>query len=180
MRRPGSRATYERLLARIRRRLPGVTLRSTFIVGFPGETENDFDELREFIREAAFDHLGVFTYSHEEGTTAYALSETLTARVKQTRKDTLMKLQRSLVMKANASLVGGEVSVMVDGPAPDHRWVLQGRTRAQAPEIDSVVYLTECDPTAYAAGSLVSAVITGSEGYDLLARPVCQVEPIVV
>jgi len=75
MRRPGNRATYERLLARIRSRVPGVTLRTTFIVGFPGETDADFDELCDFVRGTGFDHVGVFTYSHEEGTRAFTLAD---------------------------------------------------------------------------------------------------------
>src|SRR5215510_3059888 len=94
MKRPGTRASYERLLDRIRRRLPGVTLRTTFIVGFPGETEADFEELRSFVTSTRFDQLGVFTYSHEEGTSGYALADDVPAPVKRARRSALMSLQR--------------------------------------------------------------------------------------
>ena len=94
MRRPGNRATYDKLLARIRGRVPGVTLRTTFIVGFPGETETDFAELESFVEDTQFDHVGVFTYSHEEGTRAFALADDVPARVKRKRRDALMARQR--------------------------------------------------------------------------------------
>ncbi len=93
MRRPGNRAAYDALLARIRRRVPDVTLRTTFIVGFPGETADDFAALRAFVEETAFDHVGVFTYSHEEGTRAHAMADDVPAKVKRARRDDLMRLQ---------------------------------------------------------------------------------------
>jgi ribosomal protein S12 methylthiotransferase len=93
MRRPGNREMYDKLLARIRRTVPGVTLRTTFIVGFPGETEQDFEELCAFVRDTGFDHVGVFTYSHEEGTRAFDMVDDVSAAVKRTRRDALMRLQ---------------------------------------------------------------------------------------
>src|SRR4029079_8781086 len=91
MRRPGNRDVYDKLLARIRRRVPGVTLRTTFIVGFPGETKADFDELCDFVEQSRFDHVGVFTYSHEEGTRAFALDDDVPARTKTARRNALMR-----------------------------------------------------------------------------------------
>ena len=97
MRRPGNREAYDKLLARIRARVPGVTLRTTFIVGFPGETEQDFEALQDFVRDTGFDHVGVFTYSHEEDTRAFAMDDDVPAAVKAARRDAVMRLQRDLV-----------------------------------------------------------------------------------
>ena len=100
MRRPGTRAGYERLLGRIRERVPGVTLRTTFIVGFPGETEADVDELGAFVDAVGFDHVGIFTYSHEEGTAAEAMDDDVPASVKRQRRDRLMRQQKRIVRAA--------------------------------------------------------------------------------
>jgi ribosomal protein S12 methylthiotransferase len=171
MRRPGTRSSYERLLGRIRGRIPGVALRTTFIVGFPGETAEDFWELCEFVRQVGFDHVGVFIYSDEEGTAAHQLGDDVPTRVKRQRRGQLMALQKRLVARANRGRVGETVQVMVDGPSPDHALVLKGRLQSQAPEIDPVVYLTEADPTTLRPGDLVRATIVGARGYDLVARP---------
>jgi ribosomal protein S12 methylthiotransferase len=172
MRRPGNRGMYEALLSGIRKRMPSVTLRTTFIVGFPGETEREFDELCGFVRETGFDHVGVFTYSHEEGTRAHAYPDDVTPRIKRQRRDRLMSLQRERVERRQRARVGERVRVLVDGPSPEHPLVVQGRLAGQAPEIDPVVYLTDCDPTAHPAGRLIEAEITGATGYDLTARPI--------
>jgi ribosomal protein S12 methylthiotransferase len=171
MKRPGTRATYERLLHRIRHRVPGVTLRTTFIVGFPGETADDFTQLQSFISGVAFDHLGVFTYSHEEGTSAHQLPDDVPARVKQQRQRSVMGLQRKVVAAAHSARVGTRARLLVDGPAAEHELVLRGRMEGQAPEIDPMVYLTDCDPSQLTAGDFIQAEIVGSRGYDLIARP---------
>jgi ribosomal protein S12 methylthiotransferase len=170
MRRPGHRDTYDKLLARIRHRVPGVTLRTTFIVGFPGETEGDFEDLRGFVRDTEFDHVGVFTYSHEEGTRAYALTDDVPAKTKTARRSELMRLQRQIVRARQKSRVGQIVRVMVDGPSADSPLVLQGRLEGQAPDIDPLVYLDECDPSAVLPGHIVAARVTGAKDYDLIAR----------
>ena len=172
MRRPGTREAYTKLLTRIRTRLPDVALRTTFIVGFPGETGADYRELRSFIQEIEFDHVGVFTYSHEEGTRAYGLDDDVPAARKAARRGELMFTQAGIVARRQQARVGSVVAVLVDGPSPDSELVLQGRTPGQAPDIDSVVVLSDCDPTRYTAGDLVDAEITGAHGYDLIARPV--------
>ncbi len=171
MKRPGTGKTYRRLLERIRRRLPGVTLRTTFIVGFPGETEEEFEELDQFLREERFDHVGVFTYSHEEGTSAYGMADDVAPEVKSRRQRRLMQAQRSIVAARNRARVGDRVWVLVVGPSAEHVLVLKGRTEGQAPDIDSVTYLSDCDPVALPTGSLVDAEITDARGYDLVARP---------
>jgi ribosomal protein S12 methylthiotransferase len=172
MRRPGNRRTYDALLSRVRERVPGVALRTTFIVGFPGETASEFDELLAFVRDVEFDHVGVFTYSHEEGTRAFAAANDVTASVKRRRRDSVMALQQEIVARKHRAAIGSRVRVLVDGPSPEHELVLQGRLQGQAPEIDPVVYLTEADADRARTGAFVTAEVVDARGYDLVARPV--------
>ena len=171
MRRPGDRRTYDKLLARIRSAVPDVTLRTTLIVGFPGETSEEFAELEGFVADTGFDHVGVFTYSHEEGTRAFAMTDDVPAAVKRKRRNALMARQKKIVAAAQKAKVGREVDVLIDGPSAEHELVLQGRLMGQAPDIDPVVFLTDCDPEEYGAGNLIRARIVGAKGYDLLAAP---------
>jgi ribosomal protein S12 methylthiotransferase len=171
MRRPGNRKAYDKLLARIRRTLPDVTLRTTFIVGFPGETDADMQELLDFVRDTQFDHVGVFTYSHEEGTRAYDLVDDVPAKVKQSRRDAVMKLQKQIVAARMKARKGDRVRVMVDGPSPESELVMLGRLEGQAPEIDAMVYFDNCDPATLIRGTVVPAVISGARGYDLVVTP---------
>jgi ribosomal protein S12 methylthiotransferase len=171
MKRPGTRASYEQLLDRVRTRVPGVSLRTTFIVGFPGETDADYGELEGFVQAVGFDHVGVFTYSHEEGTSAHGLDDDVSARTKAARRNRLMKRQERIVRRAQKARVGTAARLLVDGPA-EHELVLRARLESQAPDIDPLVYLTDCDPSRHSAGQFIDAEIVGSRGYDLLARPV--------
>jgi ribosomal protein S12 methylthiotransferase len=171
MRRPGNRKTYDTLLARIRDRVPGVTLRTTFIVGFPGETDEEFAELEGFVDDTGFDHVGVFTYSHEEGTRAFAASDDVPAATKRKRRDRIMKRQQKIVAARQRARIGTDVAVLIDGPSAEHELVLQGRLEGQAPDIDPVVYLTDCDSSKYGAGDLITARIVDARGYDLIAAP---------
>jgi ribosomal protein S12 methylthiotransferase len=177
MKRPGTRASYERLLERIRQRMPDVALRTTFIVGYPGETAADFAELQAFITAVRFDHVGVFTYSHEEDTSAHALVDDVPARTKQSRQASIMALQKRIVARTHRDRVGQRVRLLVDGPSAEHELVLRARTAGQAPDIDPLVYLTECDPSDVAAGQFLDAEIVASREYDLLARPLAVAEP---
>jgi len=171
MKRPGTRKSYVRLLENIRARIPNVALRTTFIVGFPGETAEDFAELEGFISEIGFDHVGVFTYSHEEGTSAHELVDDVPAATKKKRQNSLMARQKKIVAARQKRRLGEQTRLVVDGPSPEHELVMQGRLPGQAPEIDPVVYLTDCDPSAFPRGSFVDVEIVGAEGYDLVARP---------
>jgi ribosomal protein S12 methylthiotransferase len=171
MKRPGTGKGYERLLERIRARVPGVSLRTTFIVGFPGETQAEFDELVDFVRQVGFDHLGVFTYSHEEGTTAYDLADDVPAGVKTKRRNKVMAEQKRIVARAHKARLGATVRVMVDGPSPEHELVWRGRLAGQAPDIDPVVYLTDTDTESLRPGTVLEAEIVGAREYDLVARP---------
>ncbi|HYB94459.1 MAG TPA: 30S ribosomal protein S12 methylthiotransferase RimO [Vicinamibacterales bacterium] len=172
MKRPGTRKSYGRLLQNIRARMPNVALRTTFIVGFPGETAEDFAELESFIDEIGFDHVGVFTYSHEEGTSAYDLKDDVPAATKTKRRERLMARQRDIVTARQQARLGERTRLVVDGPSSEHELVVQGRLAGQAPEIDPVVYLTDCDPSTLAKGAMIDVEIVGAQEYDLVARPV--------
>jgi ribosomal protein S12 methylthiotransferase len=172
MRRPGTRDSYDRLLNRIQERVPGVSLRTTFIVGFPGETDSDVDALESFVRAHPFDHVGVFTYSHEDGTRAFSLDDDVPARTKRARRSRIMGVQKRLVRARQRARVGERVRVLIDGPSGDHDLVWQGRLESQAPDIDAVVYFTDADPSGFKPGSFVEAEIVGARDYDLIVRPV--------
>src|SRR4029077_17654979 len=120
MKRPGTRQSYDTLLTRIRERVPGVALRTTFIVGFPGETEADVEELCGFIGDHAFDHVGVFTYSHEEGTSAYAFEDDIPAKTKAARRNRVMSLQKRLVKHRQRARIGERTRILIEGPSSDH------------------------------------------------------------
>jgi ribosomal protein S12 methylthiotransferase len=171
MKRPGTRRRYDELLARIRARVPGVSLRTTFIVGFPGETAADVDALCSFVADHRFDHVGVFTYSHEEGTSAHALTDDVPARTKAARRRKVMSLQKRLVQRRQRARIGERARVLVDGAAAEHELVVKARLETQAPDIDACVYLTECDASAYKIGDFAEVEIVGARGYDLVARP---------
>jgi ribosomal protein S12 methylthiotransferase len=170
MRRPGTRRAYDALLDRIRTRVPGVALRTTFIVGFPGETEADVDALAGFMTDTGFDHVGIFTYSHEDGTRAYQMTDDVPAAVKAARRDRLMALQQSIVAGKLAARVGETVRVMVDGFSPD-ALVMTGRLEGQAPDIDASVILTDCETSEIAPGQLLTGRIVAAAGYDAVVAP---------
>jgi ribosomal protein S12 methylthiotransferase len=171
MKRPGTHAGYDTLLAKIRDRVPGVALRTTFIVGFPGETDADVAELAGFVSDHAFDHVGVFTYSHEEGTSAFGLADDVPAKTKKARRARIMGLQKRLVQKRQRARIGQRARVVVDGPSSDHDLVLRARLQSQAPDIDASVFLTDCDPSAFRPGDFTEIEIVGAREYDLIGRP---------
>jgi len=162
MRRERSGAAIRRLIARIRRAVPEIALRTSFIVGFPGETDADVRELCDFLEEAEFDHVGVFRYSQEENTPAAAFPEQLSEAVKAERWERVMAAQAHIAARRAAAHRGRTVEVLVEGR--DARGRLIGRTRGQAPEIDGRTYLHGRG----AAGDLVQARIVGTETYDLV------------
>jgi ribosomal protein S12 methylthiotransferase len=172
MKRPGTRQHYDRLLTRIRDRVPGVALRTTFIVGFPGEQSFEIDELCAFVGDHAFDHVGVFTYSHEEGTSAHQLEDDVPQKVKAARRGRVMSLQKRLVQKRMRARLGQRARIVIDGPSADHELVLKGRLASQAPDIDASVFLTECDPSGFRPGDFAEVEIVGAREYDAIARPV--------
>jgi ribosomal protein S12 methylthiotransferase len=165
MRRERSAASLHRILDRIRSRIPDVTIRTSFIVGFPGETEAAFERLKEFVREEQFDRMGVFTYSREENTSAYDLPGQVPERVKRARRAELMETQSEISLKKNRGLIGREVEVLVEGPMAGRATLLSGRMTGQAPEIDGAVFLSgEAE-----AGEFVRARVDRALSYDLHA-----------
>ncbi|HEV8700196.1 MAG TPA: 30S ribosomal protein S12 methylthiotransferase RimO [Candidatus Polarisedimenticolia bacterium] len=171
MRRGGSAETHRKLIESLRRGVPGIALRTTFIVGFPGETAQQFQALCAFAREAEFDHLGVFTYSEEKGTEAAGRPDDVPAEVKEERRMTLMAIQEGIAARRNRSLVGREIEVLVDGAPEDSDLVLCGRTEGQAPEIDGRVILTDA-PGPLSAGTFVRARIDEAHPFDLVGSAV--------
>ncbi len=143
MKRGGNRGSLKRLVERIRERIPGVVVRTTMIVGFPGETEEDFQELLEFVEETEFDRLGAFTYSDEEDAESRSLEEKLTEPVKARRQKRLMRLQAKISKKRNRRLLGQTCPVLLEGPSRESELLWEGRLSTQAPEIDGVVYITD-------------------------------------
>jgi ribosomal protein S12 methylthiotransferase len=181
MRRGGSAESHLALLGRFRRALPGAALRSSFIVGFPGETEQEFDSLLAFVEEARFDHLGVFAYSHEETTTAWNLADDVPAEVKRARRDALMEAQQRLAFLRNEARVGDEVEVLVEGAHADTDDLLVGRMATQAPDVDGQVIINDGfvtddragDPRLLAharPGAMARVLLTETAGYDLVGR----------
>jgi ribosomal protein S12 methylthiotransferase len=164
MRREKSGEGIRRLLDRIRIALPGVVLRSSFIVGFPGEQEDDFQQLCDFVTEAGIDNVGVFRYSQEEGTTAGTMPDQVSEEVKEDRWHGLMERQAHVARKKNLARVGKEQAVLVGGQDDQGRW--WGRTQGQAPDIDGIVLLENCQADI---GEIISARMTGVDGYDMRA-----------
>ena len=144
--------------------MPDIALRTSLIVGFPGETEAAFKRLLSFVREAEFEHLGVFTYSPEEGTTASGLEPRVPAEVAADRYARIMKAQAKISLKKNRALIGATRRVLVDGMED---LTLTGRLMSQAPEIDGMVYLSE---TEAKAGEFVDVLITDATEYDMMGK----------
>jgi ribosomal protein S12 methylthiotransferase len=167
MQRRVNRAGTEELLGRLRAAIPGLTLRTTFIVGFPGETEAEFEELVEFVRQTRFERAGVFTYSHEPGTPATRLDDPLPEEVKQQRRDRLMQVQQGVALDWTARQVGRQWEVIVDGPDPEVPNHVLARGQADAPDIDCLVRVKG---KGLRPGDLVKVKVTAADGYDLVAR----------
>ena len=169
MQRRVNRATTEELLGRLRAALPNLALRTTFIVGFPGETEEEFEELCSFVRDAKFERAGVFPYSLEPGTPASRLPGHLPEEVKAERRDRLMALQQEVAFAWAAGQVGKELEVLVDAADPEVPGHFLARSHADAPDIDCAVRLKGKN---LQPGDLVRARVTGADGYDLAARAI--------
>ena len=172
MKRGGNRASLTRMINRIRSGIPGVTFRTTMIVGFPGETGEDFLELKHFCREMEFDRLGVFTYSDEEDTIAFELGPKVPGRVAERRRSSLMKQQAMIAGRKNRELVGRELSILIEGPSQESELLLQGRLESQAPEIDGVCLINDSEVGELRGGEFRTIRITKVLGHDLLGTVV--------
>jgi ribosomal protein S12 methylthiotransferase len=167
MRRGGSAESHLELLERFRRAMPDAAMRSTFIVGFPGETEQEFEELVAFVRAARFDHLGVFTYSHEDGTRAHGSADDVPDGLKAERRHRLMTVQQSIAFEKNQARLGTIVEVLVEGAHPETEHLLVGRASTQAPDVDGQILLNDghAEP-----GTFASVLLTETAGYDIVGR----------
>jgi ribosomal protein S12 methylthiotransferase len=169
MHRLGDRRTIETLVERIRSRIPGVTFRTAFIVGFPGETDEVFEELKRYVEETEFDRVAAFLYSDEEGTPAATLAEKVDRALMEDRRNELLAVQEAIAAAKNVERIGSAIEVLVDGSAEEDGHWLEGRHEGLAPEIDGVVYInrSEKSRTVPGPGDCVKVLITGAATYDL-------------
>jgi ribosomal protein S12 methylthiotransferase len=173
MKRGGNAQIFLSLIEKARRIVPGIVIRTSFIVGFPGETEADYKELEAFITAAKIDWLGVFTYSDEEGAAAFDLDDAIKVpkRTIQSRRNKLMKLQQKISTKSKAAWIGREIDLLVEGESEQTELLWQGRTPLHAPEIDGKVLINDFGPhDELVPGAFYRALITEAHDYDVVAR----------
>lgn len=170
MKRGSNGELFLKILERVRRTIPGVAIRSSFIVGFPGETREDFDYLCDFVREARFDRLGVFTYSDEDTSKSFALDAKVDNRAIQNRKRSLMAVQRKVSRAMNHQLIGREYPILVEGISKETDLLWEGRLETQAPDIDGVCYINDDGGFPLRRGELRRVRITEAHDYDLVGE----------
>jgi ribosomal protein S12 methylthiotransferase len=168
MKRGANGDIFLKLIEKVRKTIPGVAIRTSFIAGFPGETDADFNTLCQFVEAAKFDRLGVFSYSDEDTSGSYALDAKVDGRTTNNRKRRLMAIQRKISSAKNKELVGREVAVLVEGPSADTDLLWQGRMPTQAPEIDGVVLINDVEGEDPQPGQLRRLLITETHDYDIL------------
>jgi len=166
MRRGISSEALRRLIGEIRSGVPGISLRTTLIVGYPGEGEQEIEELLQFVEQTSFDRLGVFTYSQEEGTFAYPLGDSVSPEVKESRREKIMELQQSISQKKNQALIGTRVRILID---EKHDGIARGRTERDAPEVDNEVVVTNAHRLK--VGEFHDVRIVDAAEYDLFGEP---------
>jgi ribosomal protein S12 methylthiotransferase len=163
-----SRAETEALLDKLRQRIPNLAIRTTFITGFPGETDEHYQELEAFLRARRFERMGVFTYSLESDTPAANLPDHVPEAVREERRDRLMAVQQEVAFEWTSAQVGKQIEVIIDQPVPDEKNVWIGRSTADAPDVDAAVYVTG-GPHKLAVGRIVPCEVVTTQGYDLVA-----------
>jgi ribosomal protein S12 methylthiotransferase len=171
MKRGGGGDVFLRTIEKMRRTIPNVTLRTSFIVGFPGETEKEFDELCDFVREAQFDWMGTFGYSDQDGAGAYSLEKKVPAREIERRRKRLMQIQRQISKKRKKALIGNTFDLLLEGTSDETDLLLEGRTTMHAPEIDGKVFVNEFpEGEQPKVGQFYRCEITEAHDYDLVAK----------
>lgn len=171
MKRGGTRESLEKLIRRVREKVPGISIRTTFITGFPGETEEDFAELMAFVKNCRFDNVGVFTYSDEEGTPAFDLPDKVDPKVAAKRRTKLMKEQANISRDLNKACIGKRFDVIFEGLSKESDLLFQGRLQGQAQEIDGYILINDMpDDLQPAVGAIYSVEITEAYDYDLVGR----------
>lgn len=172
MSRRTTRSLQEEILGNLRSRIDNLVMRTTMITGFPGETEDDFEQLMDFTAAQKFEHLGVFTYSVEEDTPAAKLPNRVPSELANDRQGRLMQLQQDIAFDWNESRVGTVEKVIIDSPLDDQPGVWIGRTRGEAPDIDGVTYVSGVDPdNPINVGDMIDCELVAADGYDLVAAP---------
>ncbi|MCC9656133.1 30S ribosomal protein S12 methylthiotransferase RimO [Rhodopirellula halodulae] len=170
MARKTTRALQTEIVQKLRSRIDSLVMRTTMITGFPGETEEDFQELMDFVQESRFENLGVFTYSIEEDTPAARLPNRVDPEVAARRRDDLMELQQKIAFDWNDSRVGGTEEILIDAEMPEQENVFIGRSRSEAPDVDGLIYVSQVDPDSpVEIGQIRPCEIVASQGYDLVA-----------
>jgi ribosomal protein S12 methylthiotransferase len=171
MKRGGNRESLQRLIARVREKVPGIAIRTTFITGFPGETDEDFEELMTFVRNCRFDNLGVFTYSDEEGTPAFDLPDKVDPKIAKRRRNRLMKEQAKISKQVNKSKVGKTYKVLFEGLAQESDLLFQGRLEGQTQEIDGHILINDMpEDLEPQIGAVYNVRITEAFEYDLVGE----------
>src|SRR5579871_642963 len=171
MKRGGGADVFLKSIAKMRRVIPDLTLRTSFIVGFPGETEKEFEELCDFVREAQFDWMGAFAYSDQDGAAAYSLEKKLSSREIERRRKHLMSIQRQISKKRKKALIGREFDFLLEGESEETELLLEGRTAMHAPEIDGKVFINDFpEEIKPQPGQFYRCQITEAHDYDLVAR----------
>ncbi|MEK6561494.1 MAG: radical SAM protein, partial [Nitrospirota bacterium] len=168
MHRGHTKTSIYRTIETLRKKIPDVVLRTSIIVGFPGETEKEFNELIGFVKDVEFDRLGVFTYSNEEGTEAYSMGKKVSEKKKIERQNILMEIQQGISFRKNQNLIGAKKIVLVDGKSKQPSFLLEGRTYGHAHEIDGVVYIKCNSERMPLQGDMVTVEITDALPYDLI------------
>ncbi|MGH7105860.1 MAG: 30S ribosomal protein S12 methylthiotransferase RimO, partial [Acidobacteriaceae bacterium] len=175
MKRGANADIFLKTLEKVRASVPGIALRTSFIVGFPGETEADFDALCAFVREAKFDWLGVFGYSDEEGSRAFSLGDKVPSRTIERRKRELMKLQERISKQGKSAWIGRETEVLVEGESEETPLLWEARSPLHAPEIDGTVYINDFGPyDTLTPGQFYRCEITEAHDYDVVARVIAR------
>ena len=171
MKRGGTRESLERLINRVREKVPGIAIRTTFITGFPGETDEDFEELMAFVRNCRFDNLGVFTYSDEEGTPAFDLQDKVDPKIAKQRRSRLMKEQAKISKQLNRLKIGNTYQVLFEGLSQESDLLFQGRLQGQAQEIDGYILINDIpEDLKPVVGSIYDVRITEAHEYDLIGE----------
>ena len=171
MKRQETEGGVRKMIEKLRLKIPEIALRTTFITGFPGETDEHFKHMLQFICEMQFDHVGIFTYSDEEGTTAFDYPGRVPEEVKEERKNILMEFQKEIALRKNQEKVGQIESLLVEGFDAQENYIMTGRLASQAPDIDGQVILEKCEAEP---GEIIPVRITAAADYDLVAEPVSQ------
>jgi ribosomal protein S12 methylthiotransferase len=171
MKRGGSAEVFLRSIEKMRRTIPNLTLRTSFIVGFPGETDQEFEELCDFVREARFDWMGAFGYSDEEGAAAHALENKLSSREIERRRKQLMQIQQKISKRAKKALIGRRFDLLLEGTSDETDLLLEGRTVMHAPEIDGKVFVNDVpEGQEVLPGEFYPCEVTEAHDYDLVAK----------